>query len=679
MRKTFVVLALLLVMGVVGAIVPAQESSRRAANEPSAIAADPNASASESLADRLESVGDNDRDAAEISDSADSENAAPRELSVLSQPTRPLDQSLPSDPNRGQSSSEGSFVPNNGEQTIHSSAMQREPSRIEPSRFDQSGAAASLGDEEETEPPSNTRTRRVVEQNNAKRQPSSRRRQPGSIVSQALKSQNSSRRSVPRTSRPRSARKSQLVQSWGPSLRVETTGPREIVVGKEASYVVNVINSGRVDAKGLFLRIALPSWVQVVGNSATTGTAESKEDASGVKRLVWSVPRIAAGRDEQLRLRFVARENRPLKLTLDWVLRPIVATATIKVQKPQLRLNLTGPSDIMLGASETFALTISNPGTGPAENVVVTISTVGDAKTSRTLGTIPPQGKRKLEFDLTATDPGQMSIRAEVLGDGGLKDQLVENIQVRSPKLNVKIGGPRLKFAGTSATYEIRISNKGNATASNVMAKVHLPAGAKYTSGLTAAKATTGGVVWPVGRLESNGERVFQMKCQLLLAGENRLEVSASSGKQHRARVSFITQVEALADLKLVVNDPQGPQTVGKDVVYEMHLTNRGTKAAENIDVTVQFSKGIEPVRTEGAKSDLVPGQVLFKRIPRLGPGRKITLKIVARSSKPGNHRFRAQVECKDPDTKLASEDTTRFFGELGSRQATRKESTKKR
>ena len=705
MRKTAIVLALLVVVGVVGAMLPAQESSRRRA-QPNAEVEDGNSTASESLADRLESAGDDDlemdldqpaigssqqpqqnQEPKRVQLGGGNTSQAPRELSVLAPANDP--NSTTTTVSEGTDDRGGSFQVTEqndatGTSVLRQPATQQpqvqqpatQPRQPEPRTF---RADASLQDEpqvvgsESNAGRTSSRRRRTIEsaapsQSAAPKQSTGTSRRLSSRVAQ-----------VPQARQARSA-KTQVLQSWGPALRVEATGPREIIIGKEATYVINVINSGKVSAKDFFLRVSLPTWVQLVTNSATTGSAEIKDDAVGAARLVWSVPQVAAGRNEQLKLRFVARENRPVKLSIDWVLKPIVTTAEIKVQKPQLRLNLTGPSDILLGTSETFTLVVSNPGTGPADNVVLSIATVGDAKTSRNLGTIPAGGQRKLEFDLTANDPGRMSVRAEVVGDGGLKDDLTENIQVRSPKLKLRIGGPKLKFAGTKASYEIRVINAGNATADKVVAQIKLPTGAKYLSGLSGAKVVAGGIRWNVGRMETGGERVFRFDAQLLLAGENRLDVAAVSGRQTRVRGSFVTKVEALADLKLAVNDPQGPQAVGKDVVYELHLTNRGTKAAENIDITVQFSKGIEPIRATGAKADVIPGQVLFKQIPRLGPGRKITLKIVARASKKGNHRFRAQVECKDPETRLASEDTTRFFGEeKQTLQATRPSDSKNR
>src|SRR5690606_34253755 len=124
------------------------------------------------------------------------------------------------------------------------------------------------------------------------------------------------------------------------------------------------------------------------------------------------------------------------------------------------------------------------------------------------------------------------------------------------------------------------------------------------------------------------------------------------------------TRVEAIADLKLVVNDPESPKAVGDEVVYEIRVLNHGTKDSGPVNVIGQFSEGIEPVRAEGAQADVVPGQVIFHEVPRVAAGKAVTLKIVARAEKPGNHRFRAVLKATDPETELIAEDMTRFFGE---------------
>ncbi len=58
-----------------------------------------------------------------------------------------------------------------------------------------------------------------------------------------------------------------------------------------------------------------------------------------------------------------------------------------------------------------------------------------------------------------------------------------------------------------------------------------------------------------------------------------------------------------------------------------------------------------------------MPGQVIFKPIASLPAGGQITVKVTATAQKPGNLQFRAELSCGEPETKLVSEETTRFYG----------------
>ena len=93
----------------------------------------------------------------------------------------------------------------------------------------------------------------------------------------------------------------------------------------------------------------------------------------------------------------------------------------------------------------------------------------------------------------------------------------------------------------------------------------------------------------------------------------------------------------------------------------EIKIVNRGTKVATNIDVVGQFGYGVEPVKTEGRRAELLPGQAVFNPIDSLGPGEEIVLKVYAQASKAGRHKFRAVVKSSDPETALVQEEMTWF------------------
>jgi hypothetical protein len=145
-------------------------------------------------------------------------------------------------------------------------------------------------------------------------------------------------------------------------------------------------------------------------------------------------------------------------------------------------------------------------------------------------------------------------------------------------------------------------------------------------------------------------------------AGANRLEVLASASDDLTAATTCITRVEALADLKLLINDPQGPVPTGEPMVYELRIMNRGTKAAEGVQIAAFFSEGVEPIAVEGGSAELGVGQVVFQPIARIGAGQQVILKISAKADRAGTHTFRTEVVCSSPQTELAAQETTQFY-----------------
>jgi uncharacterized repeat protein (TIGR01451 family) len=237
---------------------------------------------------------------------------------------------------------------------------------------------------------------------------------------------------------------------------------------------------------------------------------------------------------------------------------------------------------------------------------------------------------------------------------------------VRRPALQVEVLGPKVKYAGTVGTYRVRLLNSGNATAENVQLVVSMPPDAKYVNSSSGGRLDEkqGRVAWNCGSMQAEAERTFDIQCNLLSPGDNRLQVGATAEGEISAVGLATTRVEALADLKLEVRDPQGPVPVGEDGVYEIVIRNRGTKNAEGINLVAFFSEGLEATAVQGGPHEIAPGQVMFKTIPSIAAGSESVFRIFAQADRSGNHIFRAEVTCQSLGTKLAAEEATHYYGE---------------
>ncbi|MBI82426.1 MAG: hypothetical protein CMJ81_04450 [Planctomycetaceae bacterium] len=459
-----------------------------------------------------------------------------------------------------------------------------------------------------------------------------------------------------------------LTTSQGATLRVTTTGPRTIVIGKSSPYVVKVENGNKTAAEGIVVEIMVPTKAEIVTSQVTSGRARLETDGEETRRVRWLIEHLEGNSEEQLDLKLIPRDSRPFDLEVNWSFEPQVSVAQIEVQEPKIEMLLTGPSDVLFGESKVYTITVRNPGTGEAENVVLNLLPINRQDTARVrkIGNLKAGQTERIDVELTAQSPGQILVRAQAFADGGLRAEVSEEIHVRRANLELALEAPEVKYAGTVAQYGLRVSNTGDAIAENVVATVMLPSGAELVNqkGEFEYDDSKGRVSWPLGELRAGAERVLKLRCVLGTPGANRLEVVAEAADNLASFQSAVTVVEALADLKLMVDDPQGPIPVGEDAIYEIRLMNRGSKPAVAIQVYAFFSEGIEPVVVEGGEATFEPGQVVFEPITQIGAGEQLVFKIRARAQQSGNHIFRTEVTCEEPETDLAAQETTRFYGE---------------
>jgi len=455
-------------------------------------------------------------------------------------------------------------------------------------------------------------------------------------------------------------------------LSVDTIGPRRIAVGKESSYEVIVRNTGQVGADEVVVTLELPAWAEVLATAASAGSAgavaaEPGKQETASKMLRWRVGRLEAKGQEKLTFRIVPRQSKPFDLTARCDFKPVSSSGLIEVQEPKLEAHLHGPRQVLYGKAETYRLELSNPGTGDAENVTISVVAEGSGDNSpaaHRLGTLAAGEKKVIEVELTARQAGTLTIKVDARADGGLSARLAETIVVQRAALAVSIDAPSVQFVGTEANYRIVVKNSGNAPAAKVEVVAAMPPALKFVSCTHNGQAEPhqGKVTWSLESLAPGSETVLGITGVLSSPGSARLQVTCSAESDLMTQAVADTQVEAMADLVLSVKDPTGPIAVGAEAVYEVRVHNRGSKAAEAVEVITYFSHGLEPVAAEGGPHRLAQGQVAFESIPSLNAGESVILKVKARADVPGNHVVRTEVHCRPLGVRLISEETNYFY-----------------
>ncbi len=459
------------------------------------------------------------------------------------------------------------------------------------------------------------------------------------------------------------------IQLAAPALEVKTYGPQTIGLNKPSTYKIVVKNNSNIQADQILVGVNLPQWVDIENVNLTTGRKEIT-DGTSQARLVWSIDKVAGNASQTITLTAVPRKAELFDVSVEWTLVPLVGRANVVVTEPKLEMTISGPPEVLYGETAIYHVTVRNPGTGAAENVIVMLPEALGGERA-TLGNIEPGKEKNFQVELLARTAGDLNLVATAAGDQEIKTSAERALVVRRANLDVSLEGPGLKYAGSGAQYKVILTNNGDATAKDIVTAIALPPGVKYLGGVESVKIIEGGLRWPVGNLESGQTRTYKINCQLDTSGDLQLEVGARGKGDLAASSACKTSVETVADLVLTVADPKGPLPTGEKVPYEIKVQNRGSKAAKGVNLVMQFSEGIEPLKANGQEYRIVPGQVLFNPITQIDPGKEMTFKITAEAFNSGTHIFRAQLTCEDSDSREIAEGTTRFFGEQIQRGAT--------
>lgn len=449
-----------------------------------------------------------------------------------------------------------------------------------------------------------------------------------------------------------------------PSVSVEWVKHGEINVGQECACDLVVKNSGKVSAREVVVEAIFPASVQL--------TLAKPEPVTVSDHLEWTIPELAAGEERTIQITMIPSQRGDLATTAN-VRFTGTAASVFKVEEPLLKLTTQAPAEVIVGDPLVQTVTVTNPGTGIAQNVKIQIATPEGLEATRgdhskiEIGALNPGESRTVRLSFTAIAGGEQTLEVAATADSGLNQAAEATVNVIAPSLAIAVEGPALRYAGRDARYTLNITNEGQAATNNVRVTHRIPKGFKF---LKADKggtldASTGSVSWTVGHLEP--EQSVQLKVQLQATEMGQFEHHVFASAEHgvSAKADTTTKVEGSASLVMEVQDLDDPVEVGVETAYEIRVSNTGSKAALNVGLTFELPSGVELLNVQSATQHLAKnGLILFNDLPELAPGKTALFRVHVRGATEGNQRVRARLTSESIEQELITEELTKFYAE---------------
>ncbi|MDB5340650.1 MAG: omcB 2 [Planctomycetaceae bacterium] len=450
-----------------------------------------------------------------------------------------------------------------------------------------------------------------------------------------------------------------------PQVDVTWEARGEVTLGEQCQCVLIVKNNGKVSARDIIVEASFPESVKLVESVPFPKSSSAK--------LEWQFGNLAAGEQKTIELTMVPTKRGELAASAQVRFTGTAATS-FQVSEPMLTATVKMASEVHLGEPAAATVTVSNPGTGTAQNVVVHallpagLESSSGKEFATEIGPLGPGETRTVRLGMIAMAGGEQTLKVIAKSTtGSLEHATQSHINVLAPSLKLAATGPSLRYMHRAAKYAVTVTNNSNTATENVRITQVVAAGFDYV------KADHGGrwdsqtrtVSWYIGHLEAGQEKTVELEIVPQKLGEVRhvFKVSGDAGAEATAVVA--TRVEGAASLVMEVKDADDPIEVGSEMTYEIRVHNEGSKSASKVAISCELPPDIELVKVDGPTGHIVEsGVLIFKPAGELAARESLTYKITVKSTVAGTTKLRARLTSESIQKPLIVEEATQFYAE---------------
>lgn len=433
-------------------------------------------------------------------------------------------------------------------------------------------------------------------------------------------------------------------------LSVDVTAPAVMNVNQLGTIKILVRNTGVADAMAVRVNYELAKELTLV-----SADPPPKRIGPDHPELHWLLGTVAAGSEQLITLKVrpnaVHTVDHAALVTL-----MVGGRSRTVIQEPKLKVELTAsPGKVLQGQQVRYNIAVTNPGSGPARNVLVVarltpgLKLDGENLVEQDIQVIPAGGRVELPALVVDTFAGgeqtcTVLATSDDVATPSPEAKVARSVVVLRPELTIDLAGPETRFTDTVAEYRVTVDNPGTAAARDVQVAVTLPAnnGRLQKPLPTGAKwdPSTNKLTYTIPNVEPKARTTARFAVLLGGIGSYRVGAEARSGPLIQTD-SVLTDVSGIAFVEMEVTERKRVLDVEETTIFDVRIKNSGTKSAKNLLLRMKLSANVQAEQFNGfdldkeLKSDS-NGDLIFPVIPEVRPGKEAWVSLQVLAKKPG-------------------------------------------
>lgn len=443
---------------------------------------------------------------------------------------------------------------------------------------------------------------------------------------------------------------------------IEKEAPQNVRVDQEFDYTIKVHNLTDAPLVNVQLHEFLSSNFKM-----TSSTPESTMSADG-KAAVWNIKKIDAKKMQLITIRGKALRAGSFKQCADLTYHRYLCQ-NFNVSMPALDLSKTAPAKATVGEVIPMNLVVSNPGTGIAENVVVTdplpsgmTTTSGQKTVKYNVGDLSSKESKSMRFSVTADRTGKFTNTAMATATG-LSAKASAITIITQPQLKITKDATEKQYSGRNISYTIKVTNIGDAPAINAVVMDPLPAGTSFIKASDGGMRSGNQIVWKLGTMAPNASKTITAMVKANRVGTIRNTACANADNTEKVCDDASTTVIGVSAILLEVVDLNDPVEVGHSEQYIISATNQGNAPDTNIKITVELEDNMKYVNATGPTSATVRGNTItFAPLASLGAKAQAKWTINLTAEKAGDVRCKVQMQSDNLSRPVMETEATTIY-----------------
>lgn len=214
-----------------------------------------------------------------------------------------------------------------------------------------------------------------------------------------------------------------------------------------------------------------------------------------------------------------------------------------------------------------------------------------------------------------------------------------------APALTLKCEAPGEALAGRPVKVCFTLRNSGNAPEGKLAVLLTTPAGAEYISESQGKLPATEKLAWELPELAPGQAKSLCATFIMHQPGAMRFAISARGELSPATESSCETKIVGIPAILLEVVDMDDPIEVGKEVTYEIKVTNQGTATGTNIRMTCILPSNQEFISGSGSTKVNASGNTLtMEPLATLEPKTETSWRVVTKAASAGDARFKVEL-----------------------------------